>query len=453
MAGIGFRLQALVDRGSYLEASAAYLSSALVTAGPWLAGTLALLVLRSTAATFLRGADHTLLFATIIMVYVTSLLVTAGPQMVISRYLADRLYVQDYNSIASSCAGMLLFVLPLTLLATPFLLFAPFDLRYRLLVTTLFVLLALTWLVMVCLTATQSYWRLLFIFTCGYAVSIGAAIFLGSRQGLSGCLAGFSLGQFLCLALLLINVYKEFPGEQGINLHYLKAFIQYWDLLLTGVFYMLGLWIDSMLLWFSSHGTTIQGFYHLFPPYDSTKLIAALSSIPIAVVFMIHVETNFHRHYQRFYQLAAHKGTLQALARERQAMWHTALRGLMTMLKIQLFIALALCLLVPYLDSLLGLEQKWNGLLYIQIFAGGAQFFVFLALLLILYLDQRKTALLLATGFLLGNLGFSLLAMRLGEGFYGTGLLVSAVLSSIIGWLMLRNRLMHLEYLTFMAAL
>ena len=43
MAGIGFRLQAMVAKGSYLEATTAYLSSAIITAGPWL-------VLRSSKA-------------------------------------------------------------------------------------------------------------------------------------------------------------------------------------------------------------------------------------------------------------------------------------------------------------------------------------------------------------------------------------------------------------------
>ena len=36
MAGIGFRLQDLVAKGSYLEAATAYFSAAVISAGPWL---------------------------------------------------------------------------------------------------------------------------------------------------------------------------------------------------------------------------------------------------------------------------------------------------------------------------------------------------------------------------------------------------------------------------------
>ena len=89
MAGIGFRLRALISSGSYLEAATAYLSSAVISTGPWLSGVIALLILNTTTATYLTRDDRSLLLATIIWAFAASLLIAGGPQMLLTRYLAD----------------------------------------------------------------------------------------------------------------------------------------------------------------------------------------------------------------------------------------------------------------------------------------------------------------------------------------------------------------------------
>ena len=112
MAGIGFRLRALVSRGSYLEAVAAYVSSAVITAGPWLSGVVALTILSMSAAGYLTGEDHAFLLATILIVFAASLLVAGGPQMVLTRYLADRVYANDMGSLAPTSTGVLFLLFP-----------------------------------------------------------------------------------------------------------------------------------------------------------------------------------------------------------------------------------------------------------------------------------------------------------------------------------------------------
>src|SRR5438105_4323668 len=126
MAGIGFRLQALVAKGSYLEASGAYLSSVVISAGPWLSGVIALMLLSATTENFLSAADHALLFATIVTVFAASLLLASGPQLLITRYLADRFYLNDRAAIAPTCAGVLCLIVPVALTTLPFVLLTSF---------------------------------------------------------------------------------------------------------------------------------------------------------------------------------------------------------------------------------------------------------------------------------------------------------------------------------------
>jgi uncharacterized membrane protein len=451
MAGIGFRLQALIARGSYLEASTAYLSSVVISAGPWLSGAIALLVLSGTTTSSLSAADHTLLFATIISVFAASLLLAGGPQLLITRYLADRFYLNDRASIAPTCAGVLCLSVPVVLITLPFVLLTNFDIRYRLLVGTLFLTLTMIWMVMVFLSAARAYLRIVLIFVLCYALGIGAALVLEPRYGLLGSLAGFTLGQVTCLSLLVMSIYAEFAPAHSISFAYLGYIAKYWDLVAIGVLYTMGIWIDNFLFWLSPQAQVISGFYHLFPVYDSAKFIVYLSTVPAVALFMIHLETNFYRHYRKYYQLILNKGTLTDLEQAREGMLSAAHTGLWAILKVQGFIALFLCLIAPDLATLVGLAPQWVSLLRIETGAATGQFFVLTMMLLLLYIDQRRATLLVVGVFTLCNAMLTLGSFYLGSAFYGWGYLGATLIAAVLGWFILDSRLKRLEFLTFMA--
>ena len=135
--------------------------------------------------------------------------------MLVTRYLADRLYLNDTDSVAPTCAGVLVMIIPFFLITLPFLAFTPFDIRYRLLVITLFLTLTMTWIIVMLLSAARGYIRILVIFATCYTLGVGASIGLGHLFGLLGSLAGFTLGQMTCLSFLIVVVYLEFPSAQG----------------------------------------------------------------------------------------------------------------------------------------------------------------------------------------------------------------------------------------------
>ncbi len=451
MAGIGFRLQNLVAKGSYLEAATAYVSSTVITAGPWLSGVVALVVLNISTSSYLHEADRSLLFATIVSTFAASLLIVGGLQLPVTRYVADRLYLKDTASVAPTCTGVLCMVIPFSIVASPFLVFAPFDLRYRFLVYTLFLTLSTTWMVMLFLSAARKYMRIVLILTGCYALGIGASILLGQWYGLLGSLAGFTFGQMTCLSLLVVSVYLEFPSVQTINLAYLRYIFKYWDLFITGTLYTVGIWADNMVLWTSSQGQVISGFYHLFPPYDTAKFVVSLSTVPAMTIFMIHVETNFDRYYQSYYRLIDAKGTLRDLVRAREGMREAVQTGLGTIIKVQSFVTLFLCLIARDMAAFVGLTPRWVLLLRIEIFACTAQFLVFVMMLLLLYIDRRRATLLVIAVFAICNITLTLVSVHLGDArFYGIGYLGASIIGALLGWFLLNNQLKQLEYLTFM---
>jgi uncharacterized membrane protein len=450
MAGIGFRLRALVSRGSYLDATAAYISSAVISTGPWLSSTAALIILNNTAATYLTQSDRSFLLATIISVFAASLLIASGPQMVLTRFLSDRIYDNDMASLAPTCTAVLFLNLPFALFISPFLFFAPFSPLYRLLVGTLFLTLSMTWLITAFLSAARNYKRIVSLYTLSYACGSLASLLLGYLYGVPGSLAGFILGQLLCLSLLLGSVYHEFPSTRWISWTYLSYFYRYWDLLLIGALYTLGTWIDSFIFWISPQGTIIHGFYHLFPPYDSARLIVYLSTIPAAALFLLRLETDFYQHYADFYLFIREKGTLDDLVRARQGMVAAARGAVGTILKIQGLIALFLCAVARDLVMFAGSGPRWVLLLRVEAFAGLGQFLLFTVMLFLLYLDRRRTVLLLMALFVVVNATLTLASLYLGELFYGLGYLLAGWVATIPAWFLLNAHLKRLEYHTFM---
>jgi uncharacterized membrane protein len=450
MAGIGFRLRALATRGSYLQATTAYLSSAVISTGPWLSGAGALLVLHTTTATYLSRDERTFLFATLISLFAASLLVAGGPQMMLTRYLADRVYAGEMTCFTPTCTGVLCLHLPLALLTLPFLLLAPFPLPYRLLVATLFLTLTLIWLVTTFLSAARGYLRIVLIYVCSYACGALASFVLGRQGGVQGTLAGFTFGELLCLALLLESIYREFPSSRVVSWAYLGYLRRFGDLWLIGTLYTCGVWIDSLLFWSCAHAEVIHGFYRLFSPYDSTRFAVYLSTVPAAALFLLRLETDFFEQYRDFYRCISQRGTLADLRRAREGMVAAVRTTVWTILKVQSLIALFCCVVARDLAAFLGLAPRWVLLLRIQACAGPGQFLLFVLLLFLLYLDQRRAVLLVVALFVLGNAGLTLASLALGESFYGAGSLLAGWVAVVPGWLLLCAHLRYLEYRTFM---
>src|SRR4030095_5821257 len=97
MAGIGWKLQRMIDHGSLAGTIAAYLTGVAVTSGPWLLTTAGLhslrLVSRRATGDF-AGIER---FLTV--VYAVTVVLSAPVHVVVSRYTADRLYDRHLERI------------------------------------------------------------------------------------------------------------------------------------------------------------------------------------------------------------------------------------------------------------------------------------------------------------------------------------------------------------------
>src|SRR5688500_15614106 len=105
MAGIGWRLEKLIDRDSLGSTLGAMLTGVAVTSGPWLLTTLVLVLMRISSISSGAGgaADGE---RVITIVYAIVIVLAAPIDIVLSRFAADRVYEGKREQIAAPLRRM-----------------------------------------------------------------------------------------------------------------------------------------------------------------------------------------------------------------------------------------------------------------------------------------------------------------------------------------------------------
>jgi uncharacterized membrane protein len=323
------------------------------------------------------------------------------------------------------------------------------PLDYRLWAVALYIALSGIWLAMVLLNAARDFVAIVLAFAIGYAASFGAGLVLGLYFGLSGYLAGFAGGQMLLLGLLIWRIFTEFDAQQPLRCEVFAYIKRYPSLVAIGVMYNLAFWIDKMVFWFSHEGISVNTFLNIFPIYDTTFFLASLTIVPALAIFIVHIETAFYDHYRRFYAAIANKGSWREIQAAKEGMVN-ALPGMYLMLfKIQGAVAIAVIALTPQIMGVLHIPPSYWYIFRVAVLAMTVQVFLLVTVLLFLYLDLRGSVLIITGAFLLCNTTFTVLTIIGGYAFYGYGFLYASIISLLLAFILLDNRLRHLEFLTF----
>ena len=451
MAGIGFELQRAIREDSYLSAIQSYLYAAVISSGPWLLSVMSLSMLGVMSTSFLSQQATALFAATITHTFAVSLVTTGLFQMVVTRYLADQMYLNETGSIAptfvsvmvlSSAAQFLVLNVLLTLTDLP--------LSFRLPAIALYVSVSGIWMAMIFLSAARDYVSIVLAFGTGYLVSFLAAVVIGSRFGPEAYLGGFAVGQVLTLGLLTARVFAEFEQPRSLDLEFSGHFRRYPALIAIGFLYNLGLWADKMVFWLSPRAVDVGNYLNVFPSYDTSFFVASLVIVPALAVFTINIETSFYENYKRFYAAIQDKRGLDELLDAKRGMLKSVRGSYLTLLKIQGGLALLVTtLFTPPLMRIFDIPQDSWHVFRIMILSMSVLVFLLFTILILMYLDMRGSVLIVCSVFAATNLGFTALLLPLGEAFYGYGFLASSIVGTGVSLALLADRFAKLEYLTF----
>jgi uncharacterized membrane protein len=442
MAGIGWRLQRMIDRGSLVGTFGAYLTGVAVTSAPWLLTTAVLTSLRVSARH--HGGDFEVVERLLTLIYALTVVLSAPVHVVVSRYTADRLYDHHVEKIGAPLRRALaLTVAGFGAAGLALVLILRLPPALALPGAPLTAVIGAQWLMLSVGGGMSSPGVVLRAFGVGAPLSLVGALLLdrGADLGPLGYLYGFAAGQVLTLAMLIHGVARAIPGDADESARLAPAFREYRLLAASSLAYYVSIWIDKVVVYVAAGGDAAA-------QYAAVAALAWFSVIPAFAWIYVQIETAFYRRFRTFYgdlERGAPLRRLKAGAGDVAAEAGRILRGAALVQATATAMALAAA---PQVIRVAGLSP--DALLPFRLAAGGAalQVITLLEVLLLYYFDLRRDALVISMGLLIAEAVLTLACLLAGWP-PGVGYLLACAVTCGVGVLLVRRRLGTLLVDTF----
>ncbi|WP_207005288.1 exopolysaccharide Pel transporter PelG [Trinickia mobilis] len=454
MAGIGFELRKMLRRNTLLGMMQAYAYAGLISSGPWILSIVGILMIGVLSLPFVLPTTLITQFQVSVTYLISTSLVLTGPlQLAYTRFTSDRLFEKRDDLVLSNYHAVAFVVTVASALLgglAAWLLFPSQTAGYRLLMLTGFVVVANIWIATIFLSGMKQYMAIIFVFLAGYALTTCAALAL-NRYGLSGLMAGFVSGQTVLLAGLLVLIYRDYRSDHFISFEVFQKRYRYPSLMLTGLLYNLGVWIDKFMFWYApGTGQQVIGPLRASLIYDIPVFLAYLAIIPGMAVFLLRIETDFVEYYDAFFKAVREGASLQHIERTRNAMVEALRLGLWEIIKVQSIAAMLLFAAGAAVLSWLRISTLYLPLLYIDVIAASMQVLFMGVINVFFYLDERRVVTGLVGAFVLLNVVFTGFTLALNPAWYGYGFAGALLVVVLASLYLLDHKLDVLEYETFM---
>jgi len=455
VAGIGFELRKILEKGDILSLLKAYGYSAVISSGPWIISIISIVVSGYISYPYIKNKHDLMAFmVSVTYLLALSLIYTGFFQFYFSRYIADRIFEKRFDKVLPNIMGMLLLVLSLAFLiiSPAFFIFKSEGSLYSAAFVFTFLVLSGVWILNIVLTALKNYKFIVFSFFISYTFTISSVLVLSiAGSGLDGLLVSFMGGQIILFFLLLGLIIYNFESDKLVEFDFLNSKKIYPSLIFTGFFYNIGIWIDKFIFWFHPDtGEKVLGVLRNSILYDLPIFLAYLAIVPGMAVFLLRLETEFAEKYDRYYDAVRNGATFDAVKKRHIDMISTARTALFEVFRIQSIVILLLFLFSEAVFRLLKFPIFYIPLFHIDLVGTGLQLFFMSLLAVSFYLDKRKAVLMLTFLFFLLNCLFTFISIKLGIMFFGYGFALSLLVSSVTALYILRKDFERLNYETFM---
>jgi polysaccharide biosynthesis protein PelG len=442
VAGIGWKLQRMIDRGSLAGTIGAYLTGVAVTSAPWLLTTAVLTSLRIAARH--AGQDFIIVERFLTVVYAVTVVLSAPMHVVVSRATADRLYDHHVEKIGAPLRrATALTVFGFAVVGIVLVIAMRLPLGLALIGAPLTALIGAQWLLLAVGGGMTAPTVVLRAFGIGAPVSLCAALLLERWAGLGadGYLYGFALGQLLTLAVLIHGVARAIPGQADESARLWPAFTEYRILALSALAYYLSIWADKVVVYLVMGGDAAAF-------YAAIAALAWFSVIPAFAWIYVQVETTFYKRFHAFYADLESGAPLRQLKEGAEEIASAATRILRGAAVVQMAATGAAIAAAPILVRSVGLSPDATPLFRLAAVGAAMQVITLLEVLLLYYFDLRRDALLISTGLLVGEAALTLGVWALGWAPV-IGYVVACTATALSGLALVRRRLGTLVLDTF----
>ena len=454
MAGIGFELKRLFNKDGIIHSVFAGLYATVVTIGPTI-----MVILTINLMYFLlpyvkiAWMQREVLSSTILYVFIFSLIVSSPVNIILSRFCADKIYMEEFESILPALdMGNLILAVLTVVTGVPFgiaMYFkGGFSAGYILVSYLFYTGLVFTFYCMTFITLLKEYRKITYSFLFSLMLGIGfswAAVFWWNFSVVNGILCGLALSFNLIAVFLMARLRRTFNKHNTSNREVLTYFKKYWKLFMANLFYTLGIYSHNFIFWLlSPYQVIVAKVFWTAPVYDVVTYLAMLSNLSILVIFVVNVETKFHTAYKAYCESiigAAGKDIIKA----KNKMIEVLRRELLYIIQTQMIINICVFVLVIAFASNLGIAGRILTMYPVMSVAYMIIYLLQSLMIFQFYLDDAPGARLASMLFLLGTAAGSLLSVRFTPVFAGAGVLFGAFSGFTTAFFRIRHKLIHLD--------
>ena len=454
MAGIGFQLNKLFQKKGIMNLCRAYIFSGIVSVGPMIL--YVLMLLGVTLVSLIAGMDRpSREVMNCMMTYslLVSLFSTSWFNMVVTRYVADRLYEKRYSEIMPSlygnCCIQLLIAIPLYAI---FLAHSQVPMSYRIMCLWISAVMIVVWMEMIYLMVLKDY-RLIM---AGFTISIMAGFLLALILVLFQMITVVRLmGCFILSFGIMMVWYHEllvryFPKQEGSDFTFLRWFGRYRQLALIGGFITIGLYAHLCIMYFGPLRKQTTGWFYTAPMYDIPALFAFFSMMITIISFVASVEVRFFPKYQRYYSLFNDRGSIRDIESAEGEMVDILGRELLFMGIKQVIMTLFFLVAGGFIMDMLPLGMTDLGKIIFRILCVGYGMYAIgnSTMLMLLYFEDYNGALLGTFAFALISVSVTIWQIMFGRNVYfGFGFSLGAAALLLISIFRLQWCTRHLQFM------
>ena len=454
MAGIGFEIKKLFKKEGIFNTVFAGLHATAVTIGPMVIVIIALNVMYMMQPYIeLAYKDKEILSSTILYVFIFALILASPVNIILSRYIADRIYEENYKEIFVAVeAGAFIIALCVAAVGIPFgyLMYETggLPLYYVFAAYVFFAGVTFTFYYMNFITVLKQYGKITYSFIG--SLIVGVLFVTVSRQFFNvaisdAILFGLAIG-FSMIAIFLLTFMRLSFRERSYNYRLLIDCCKKnkW-LVLANFLYMIGLYIHNFVFWFKSdYKVVVMKIFFCAPNYDMATYLAMLSNISILVIFTVNVETKFHMAYKAYCESiigAAGKEMKKA----KQKMIETLRRETIYIIQLQVIINLTAYIIAQIFFPRLGVEGDILSMYPVLSVGYMILYLIQCFMIYLFYFDDVSGAVLTGLIFLTGNLFGSMVSVNFSPYLSGLGLVFGSSCGMTFIFFRLRYKMLHLD--------
>ncbi|MEJ2669250.1 MAG: exopolysaccharide Pel transporter PelG [Gammaproteobacteria bacterium] len=345
MAGIGFELKHRIPDASLLGHARRLSFAAVIAGGPWIFSIITLLIMTiiSLHAGMSRQSLQQFLVTNTYLI-AHAQIISGGFQLTLTRYTADLIFTQQQHLVFGNLLGNVIIVSVISMpigvwLATSL---HTMPLAFRCHSAMALPIFCIIWVCILFLSSIKAYRAmtaaLLFSYGC-----IVMQVLLADSHSPTQLLLAFVSGHLIAVLLLMILIWRAYPGHLTVSFSALRWTPTTRRLMLCGLFYNSAIWIDKFIFWLSPGlSKPIAGWFHASLIYDLPIFLANVAIIPGLAIFLLTTETDFATKCQRYFKRLNADATLNELLELKQDLVNSYREGLILLCKVQALTSLIL---------------------------------------------------------------------------------------------------------------